>query len=260
MRLLIIFLVYITPLIVIAQGGGGGNDCPDDLNGPNANNNPVTVYVYNDNGAQVDSILCNVAGGSGNINCDLSSFPDTYFFVYTIDDGNTEIDCFYDGDGELVEPIPLPVNIIDFNIVHTEHYNTLRWATLEENDNDFFTIEYSMNGFDWFHLADIDGSGTTNYESNYDYEHRVSGYEIIYYRLIQTDYDGTSSKLSTKAIQNTKKETIGLSINKNNIFISSEKLINTVKIVDLAGNVVYTQDHVNTVKSNKRRVCNKTRL
>lgn len=66
MRLLIIFLVIITPLIAGAQGGGAGNDCPDDLNGPNANNNPVTVHVFDDNGDLVDSILCNVAGGSGN--------------------------------------------------------------------------------------------------------------------------------------------------------------------------------------------------
>lgn len=245
MRLLIIFLAIITPLIAGAQGGGAGNDCPDDLNGPNANNNPVTVHVFDDNGDLVDSILCNVAGGSGNINCDLSSFPDTYFFVYSIEDDNSEIDCFYDGDGEQIDPIPLPVNIIDFSIIHTKDYNMLNWTTLEENDNDFFTIEYSMNGIDWYHLTDVKGNGTTNLKSFYEYEHRVSGYEIIYYRLSQTDFDGTSTKLSTKAVQSSTKEPIGISFNNSSINITSKEPINTVKIIDLSGRVVYDELNVN---------------
>lgn len=68
---------------------------------------------------------------------------------------------------------------------------------------------------------------------------------IIYYRLSQTDFDGTSTKLSTKAVQSSTKEPIGISFNNSSINITSKEPINTVKIIDLSGRVVYDELNVN---------------
>jgi hypothetical protein len=66
----------------------------------------------------------------------------------------------------------------------------LEWQTASEVNNDFFTIEKSLNGTDWEIVKKVDGAGNSgkllNY-SAYDYSPYAG---VSYYRLKQTDYDG----------------------------------------------------------------------
>lgn len=241
-------LVSLIFIFFISQGIFSQNsDCPDDLNGSPGNSGfTIDLDVYNSTGDFVETITCDRTGGSSQVECDLSPYPSSYFFILTIKKGNQETDCFYDGNGEVLPTTPLAVSFNEFIITHTKDYNTLNWSTLDEKDNDFFTLEYSLNGNYWEHLTEIEGNGTTNSASNYSYEHRINGYNNVYYRLSQTDYDGTTTELAVKAVQNNKYEPVKLAINKDVLFISSKELIKTVQIIDLAGNVVFNQDQVNT--------------
>lgn len=68
------------------------------------------------------------------------------------------------------------------------------WQTASEVNNDFFTIEYSIDGVHFNELRKEDGNGTTS-ETN-DYYATASAEDfsgITYFRLKQTDFNGEYS-------------------------------------------------------------------
>lgn len=68
---------------------------------------------------------------------------------------------------------------------------SLGWATTEELDNDFFTIEHSTDGLTFMEIATIAGAGTTDKVAEYAYTVADPAPGVHYYRLVQQDYDGT---------------------------------------------------------------------
>lgn len=103
---------------------------------------------------------------------------------------------------------PLPIELLNFDA----HLNTtgnveLIWQTASEVNNDFFTVEKSINGTDWNELKRVDGAGNSTAILNYTTidEHPYS--DMTYYRLKQTDFDGHFSYSAIKVIKVTKKKT-----------------------------------------------------
>ena len=94
----------------------------------------------------------------------------------------------------------LPINLIGFKGSLTEGGVELLWSTSEEIDNDYFTIERSWDGHNFQHLADVAGSGTTYDRVAYAFTDFIHVKEIVYYRLFQTDYDGTTAVLGTVSV------------------------------------------------------------
>ncbi len=92
---------------------------------------------------------------------------------------------------------PLPVELLSFNASINEFTVTLAWQTASELNNDYFTLLRSVDGINYKEIGKVDGSGTTNEAYEYEYvdEHPMPG--ISYYRLTQTDFDGTTELLGT---------------------------------------------------------------
>ena len=63
-------------------------------------------------------------------------------------------------------------------------------------NNDYFSIYRSPNATDWNLVGEIEGAGNTSTQMTYKWidNNPVSG--INYYRLSQTDYDGTSESFA----------------------------------------------------------------
>jgi hypothetical protein len=73
----------------------------------------------------------------------------------------------------------------------------LNWTTASEKDNDYFTIWRSFDGENWEGISNLFGAGNSNHEIKYEYTDRnirlqQTSHKTIYYRLSQTDYDGTA--------------------------------------------------------------------
>jgi hypothetical protein len=66
-------------------------------------------------------------------------------------------------------------------------------------NNEFFTIETSSDGENWTTLTTVSGSGTTYTATSYEWLDRGVQLGMVYYRLAQTDYDGTHEKLKIAA-------------------------------------------------------------
>jgi hypothetical protein len=88
---------------------------------------------------------------------------------------------------------PLPIELLFFEaqaegpVVHTS------WATATEQDNAHFIVERSTDGLLWYQVTELPGAGTSNQMLHYSAvdERPLPG--TSYYRLRQTDLDGTMS-------------------------------------------------------------------
>ena len=88
----------------------------------------------------------------------------------------------------------LPITLIDFNAtLNDDDAVELTWETSSEINNEYFTIERSVNANDWEEIHQQAGAGNSSDIRNYqaiDY-HPLKG--TSYYRLKQTDFDGEST-------------------------------------------------------------------
>ena len=96
--------------------------------------------------------------------------------------------------------IVMPIELVYFEAYHSGDQVYFKWQTASELNNDYFTIECSTDAEDFEPLATVQGSGTTNYTVDYDYQYRLNYVGTMYYRLKQTDYDGSSTYSKTEAV------------------------------------------------------------
>lgn len=93
----------------------------------------------------------------------------------------------------------LPIELISFEAQiqqgdeNHETYVALKWATAREIDNDYFTIERSADGKDFDDIRQISGAGNSNSVIYYGTTDLQPLHGISYYRLKQTDFDGSIS-------------------------------------------------------------------
>lgn len=90
----------------------------------------------------------------------------------------------------------LPVSLINFRASCQGSETTLYWATATELNNDYFTIERSYDGKSFEKIFTVPGAANSNDINTYsinDAEFK----NAVYYRLSQTDFDGTCKILKT---------------------------------------------------------------
>jgi hypothetical protein len=87
----------------------------------------------------------------------------------------------------------LPIELIYFKALPLNQCVKLEWSTASESNNDYFTIERSRDGRNFYPIGKVKGAGNSLRELPYQYldESPYSG--TSYYRLRQTDYDGKFS-------------------------------------------------------------------
>jgi len=88
---------------------------------------------------------------------------------------------------------PLPIELISFSATCNNNNTEIKWTTASETNNNFFTVERSTDANSFETVRIIPGSNNSNYIISYntiDDSQPLSN--IVYYRLKQTDYDGSS--------------------------------------------------------------------
>ena len=94
-----------------------------------------------------------------------------------------------------ITPINLPVELISFE----GECNMLKWSTSTENNNDYFLVESSLDGFFWNKVSVIGGAGTSLTTQNYSLDIN-SPNRLKYYRLTQVDFDGAREVFKTISV------------------------------------------------------------
>jgi len=131
----------------------------------------------------------------------------------------------------------------------------LDWATVSEINNEFFTVEKSVDGVTFEVVSIVKGAGNSSAFQDYNSLDKNPFYGTSYYRLKQTDFDG-SFEYSNMVPVKVEKEISDITIYPNPVsgngtlsLSVAEKGITTIVIYDIAGRQVYAKNH-NTNKGN----------
>jgi Secretion system C-terminal sorting domain len=122
--------------------------------------------------------------------------------------------------------------------------NQLAWTTASEKDNALFTIERSPNGQDFTPIGTVKGNGTTQSRNDYTFSDETP-LSKSYYRLRQTDFNGSETTSKTVSVA---REKGGLaarvypSVTKGDMTVElSNESPATVFISNIFGQTVFTQ-------------------
>lgn len=162
-------------------------------------------------------------------------------------------DGWYVDDIEVYQYMILPVELVAFTGVSTDNSVVLNWSTASEINNQGFFVQRSSDNVTWNNLQFINGKGTTNNYSEYQYFDRSPLNGKSYYRLVQQDLDGTKKILKSIGVNFNTKIKFALDQNYPNPFnpvtIIKYSIPNTnseagikvqLEIYDLLGNEVAT--------------------
>ncbi len=145
--------------------------------------------------------------------------------------------------------ITLPIDFVGF-IARCEHSNVLlQWETVSEKNNDFFTIEKSIDGKTFYSIGNIKGAGNSSSLQKYTFTDEGALEGTSYYRLIQTDYDGRRETFNVIPVACAEQEQFNFNILNNpaeqdNISISISGTTGknaSIVMVDALGKEVYSK-------------------
>ena len=150
--------------------------------------NSMTEIVCND-----DDAVCGTGTTKSTVNwCSVNGttyFITVGYWTNTLTYGNFVLNVT-SGAGCQV----LPIELMSFEGYNNKEYNVITWVTASESNNDYFTLQRSLDAFDWETIEIRKGAGTSQLPIFYEYK----DYSYIkdspnYYRLVQSDYDGTKT-------------------------------------------------------------------
>ena len=88
---------------------------------------------------------------------------------------------------------PLPIELLFFRGTNIGESTVLSWATSSELNNDYFTLQRSTDGKTFIELGTVVGAGNSKTRLDYEFVDRRPETGLNYYRLKQTDFDGSFS-------------------------------------------------------------------
>ncbi len=123
----------------------------------------------------------------------------------------------------------LPVEITRFEAETVNEKIKLSWTSEVEVNSDYYTIEKSTNGNDFFFFRNINGAGNSNTNINYTLVDDEPAIGTNYYRLKQTDLNGKSKYYAQRKADYFPSETIFKIIQQENslkIIVATEQQSN----------------------------------
>lgn len=95
---------------------------------------------------------------------------------------------------------PLPVSLVEFSAKLDNNQVTVSWSTATEENNDFYTIEKSADGIFYEAVGNVKGAGNSTSLLSYSWVDQMPSFGRSYYRLVQTDFDGTSETFAPVSV------------------------------------------------------------
>ena len=144
----------------------------------------------------------------------------------------------------------LPIDLVSFEGKCENNKTELEFVVASQINNDYFSIFRSQNTTEWSAVGEIEGAGNTSTQMTYNWvdENPMSGYN--YYRLVQTDYDGTSEGFDPIAVRCESAPVDGYSVYPNpanevlNIDLKLEHNQGddvSIEVIDINGKIIQLQ-------------------
>jgi endonuclease I len=103
--------------------------------------------------------------------------------------GITSFSDFGGGPGDS----PMPIELVFFEGIQIDNKIEISWQTASEINNDYFTLEKSLDATSFLILNIVDGAGSTTNLTDYESNDLSPQEGENYYRLKQTDFNGNST-------------------------------------------------------------------
>jgi hypothetical protein len=143
------------------------------------------VTVYNSAGNQLNCVKYLVAQASLGLSLSGITLGETYYISVDNYSG-------YPGTFSLntIALSPLPIELTNFTAEQDGEVVKVNWQTASEVNNDYFTIERSVDGINFEAIATLKGAGNSSVALDYTIDDSKPVRGKSFYRLMQTDYDG----------------------------------------------------------------------
>ena len=178
-------------------------------------------------------------------------FPEDGTNIYSfsiVDDG---FGCApYNYTSEEFFCIKTPIELLSFTGEAMDEGNMLKWKSATETENDFYTLYRSVDGEKYETIATVDGAGNSLSAISYEHLDANAPDGVSYYRLEQTDFNGSSKVLGNIAL--VRGESRSLQIHSltpvpanDEVNVTFEHHINakvTVSLFAIDGSLVYSQN------------------
>lgn len=175
--------------------------------------------------------------------CQLSSFSDGDAVSFSAGGGAASN---YFNSGCTPPPTVLPINLISFDGERVGRSAELKWKTASEVNNDYFSIERSIDGKNFRVVGSVKGNGTTNEVHAYRFVDGEAPRTKLYYRLKQTDYDGTATLSPIISLRSSGSVNGLFALNQSSegkvIEFHDKHEAATIMIFDIAGRIIFSQD------------------
>jgi hypothetical protein len=149
--------------------------------------------------------------------------------------------------GSAIITSTLPVKLLHFTVREQNGKAVLQWATSQEVNSNYFAVERSTDGSNFFQVQKIAAAGNSNNVVNYSYVDGGATKGTIYYRLKQVDNDGNFTYSSVINIS-LKGESGSISIYPNpvkdrfRLSLPANISQATVVVYDGRGAIIHTQE------------------
>lgn len=154
----------------------------------------------------------------------------------------------------------LPIDLVSFGAQPDGTRVRLDWTVSMEINNDYFTIERSLDGVDFEPVAVVQGGGNHSIETDYQTYDENPEMGLSYYRLKQTDFDGQFKVYDMVSVMMTSTASTSFDIypnpNKGSFTISLDTPFDrtNVMVLNAMGQMVYINELVNTTGKTKTQL------
>ncbi len=138
----------------------------------------------------------------------------------------------------------LPVELLSFDATASRNQVDLSWVTGSEKNNDFFTIERTVDGLHFEEIGKVAGQGNSSIQNEYTFTDVRPKSGVSYYRLSQTDYNGESEYFEVKSVNIQKGEFVSnvypnpAVMNRTTVFVEKTGSIVTLNIRNVLGQLI----------------------
>lgn len=141
----------------------------------------------------------------------------------------------------------LPIELKNFDAKVKNGVVDLMWETMSERNNDYYSVERSVDARNFEVIKNIKGAGNSDTQKSYIVVDNNPLIGLSYYRLKQTDYDGKSHYSEIKTIEvgeedkftfNIFPNPLGNGVDLSLIFNSKKNDVITIVILNLTGEVI----------------------
>ncbi|MCB9230625.1 MAG: T9SS type A sorting domain-containing protein [Bacteroidia bacterium] len=220
----------------------------------------ITFVYYNTTGMAEISVDGNVLwshDGPNNRDLDWTGAGEALIGYRMKDNCHTDgfLDYFY-----LFNPAPsLPVDFLSFEVTSDKGNAQLNWVVDNEKNNDFFTVESSLDGENFIEMEFVPSVGDGG-PNSYSATARNLKMGRNFFRIRQTDKDGTFAFSEIKTVEIASYKLPALQVFPNpsqgkfSLIPGNSYEEGALRILDLQGNVVYQSSILGTREVNLESV------